>query len=105
LSDLGRWLIRPGPKMAGAFRTMTLRNIELTAPYMHDGSMKTLEETIDFYFEGGRPNVNISVDMPAPGLPDIPKAEQPQAKKDLVEFMKTLNGEIPADAVPPDYKP
>ena len=105
LSDLGRWLIRPGPKMAGAFRTMTLRNIALTAPYMHDGSMKTLEETIDFYFEGGRPNVNISVDMPDPGLPDIPKAAQPQAKKDLVEFMKMLNGDIPPDAVPPDFKP
>ncbi len=105
LGDLGRWLIRPGPKMAGAFRTMTLRNIALTAPYMHDGSMKTLEETIDFYFDGGRPNGNISVDMPDPGLPDIPKAEQEQAKKDLVEFMKTLNGDIPPDAVPPDFKP
>ncbi len=105
LLDLGRGLIRPGPKMAGAFRTLTLRNIALTAPYMHDGSMKTLEETIDFYFEGGRPNPNISVDMPDPGLPDIPKAEQAQAKKDLVEFMKTLNGDTPPDAVPPDFKP
>ena len=105
LGDLGRWLIRPGPKMAGAFRTLTLRNIALTAPYMHDGSMKTLEETIDFYFEGGRPNSNISVDMPDPGLPDIPKADQAQAKKDLVEFMKTLDGGIPPDAVPPDFKP
>ena len=105
LTDLGRSLIKPGPKMAGAFRTMTLRNIALTAPYMHDGSLKTLEETIDFYFDGGRPNINISVDMPDPGLPDIPKAEQAQGKKDLVEFMKTLNGEIPPDAVPPDFKP
>lgn len=105
LVDLGRALIKPGPKMAGAFRTMTLRNIALTAPYMHDGSMKTLEETIDFYFDGGRPNQNISVDMPDPGLPDIPKAQQEQAKKDLVEFMKTLNGDIPPDAVPPDFKP
>jgi cytochrome c peroxidase len=105
LIDLGRWLIRPGPRMSGAFRTLTLRNIARTAPYMHDGSMKTLEETIDFYFDGGRPNTNISVDMPDPGLPDIPKAAQEQAKKDLVEFMKTLDGEIPAGAVPPDFKP
>ena len=105
LTDLGRWLILPGKKMAGAFRTVTLRNIALTAPYMHDGSMKTLEETIDFYFEGGRPNNDISVDMPHPGLPDIPKAEQAQAKKDLVEFMKTLTGDVPQNAVPPDFKP
>lgn len=105
LMDLGRALIKPGPKMAGAFRTMTLRNIALTAPYMHDGAMKTLEETIDFYFDGGRPNQNISVDMPDPGLPDIPKAEQAQGKKDLVDFMKALNGDIPPDAVPPDFKP
>ena len=105
LDDMGRALIRPGFKMAGAFRTMTLRNIALTAPYMHDGGMKTLEETIDFYFEGGRPNLNISADMPDPGLPNIPKAEQPQAKKDLVEFMKALTGDIPPDAVPPDFKP
>ncbi len=105
LMDLGRGLIRPGAKMAGAFRTLTLRNIALTAPYMHDGSMKTLEETVDFYFEGGRPNHNISVDMPDPGLPDIPKAEQAQAKKDLVQFMKTLTGDVPPGATPPDFKP
>ncbi|MBM3793849.1 MAG: cytochrome-c peroxidase [Acidobacteria bacterium] len=105
LLDLGRSLIQPGPKMAGAFRSMTLRNIARSAPYMHDGAIKTLEESIDFYFDGGRPNTNISVDMPDPGLPDIPKAEQAQAKKDLVEFMKMLDGDLPPDAVPPDWKP
>jgi cytochrome c peroxidase len=104
LSDIGRFGIRPGPRMEGAFRTMTLRNISKTAPYMHNGSLKTLEEVVDFYFEGGRPNPSISNDMPAPGLPDIPKAEQAQAKKDLVEFMKALDGDIPPGAVPPDFR-
>ncbi len=101
IRDLGRWAVTGDTTKVGAFRTMTLRNIALTAPYMHDGSMKTLEETVEFYFEGGRPSQYISTDMPVPGLPDIPKDEQPQAKKDLVEFMKALTGDMPALAAPP----
>jgi cytochrome c peroxidase len=102
LMDMGRWAIVQRIRWQGAFRTPTLRNITLTGPYMHDGSMKTLEEVIDFYFEGGRPNPWISNDMPDPGLPDIPRDQQPQAKRDLVEFMKHLNGEVPALAGPPE---
>jgi cytochrome c peroxidase len=101
-SDLGRYAITGDPTLVGAFHTKTLRNIALTAPYMHDGSLKTLEEVIDFYFDGGRPNEHISHDMPAPGLPDIPKAEVPQAKKDLVEFLKSLTGDMPPGTTPPD---
>ena len=99
--DMGRWTITKDPTMVGAFRTVTLRNIALTAPYMHDGSMKTLEEVIDFYFDGGRPNQYISHDMPVSGLPEIPKGQQPQAKKDLVEFLKALTGEMPPGMSPP----
>jgi hypothetical protein len=40
--------------------------------------------------------------MPAPGLPDIPKEQQAQAKKDLVEFMKALTGDFPPGAAPPE---
>jgi len=104
IRDMGRSLFTTLPRQVGAFRTMTLRNIALTAPYMHDGSMKTLEEVIDFYFDGGRPNPYISNDMPVPGLPHIPKEKQAQAKKDLVEFMKALTGDMPPDAVPPEYR-
>ncbi len=100
--DMGRWAVTKDPTLVGAFRTMTLRNIALTAPYMHDGSMKTLEEVIDFYFDGGRPNQYISHDMPAAGLPEIPKAEQAQAKKDLVEFLKCLTGDMPPGMSPPE---
>jgi cytochrome c peroxidase len=99
--DTGRYGIDGNQRLLGAFKTPTLRNIELTAPYMHNGSMKTLEEVIDFYFEGGRVNPSISNDMPAPGLPDIPKDQQAQAKKDLVEFMKALTGDMPPNASPP----
>jgi len=102
IKDIGRFAISGGQRQTGAFKTPTLRNIALTAPYMHDGSMKTLEDVIEFYFQGGRPNAHISADMPVPGLPDIPKAQQEQAKKDLVEFMKALTGDVPPRAFPPE---
>lgn len=101
--DFGRNAITGNPRLVGAFRSVTLRNIALTAPYMHDGSIKTLEETVEFYFKGGRPNPYISNCMPAPGVPDIPKEIQPQAVKDLTEFMKHLTGDMPPNAVPPEF--
>ena len=102
--DPGRQAISGEGRLTGAFRTMTLRNIALTAPYMHNGSFKTLEEVMDFYFQSGRANSFLSNDMPRLGLLDIPAALQPQAKKDLVEFMKTLTGDMPPDAVPPEKR-
>lgn len=101
IKDPGRFAINGDGRLMGGFRTLTLRNIALTAPYMHDGSLKTLEEVIDFYFEGGRTNKHISNDMPQPGLPGIPKEQQAQAKKDLVAFMKALTGDMPSGAEPP----
>ncbi len=98
--DPGRQAISGQDRLTGAFRTMTLRNIALTAPYMHDGSFKTLEEVVDFYFQSGRANSFLSNDMPRPGLTDIPINMQPQAKKDIVEFLKTLTGDMPPNAVP-----
>jgi cytochrome c peroxidase len=100
--DLGRYLITREERLRGAFKTPTLRNIALTAPYMHNGSMKTLEEVVEFYFKGGRANPFLSADVPRPGVTDIPRDQQPQAIKDLVEFMKALTGEIPPGAGPPD---
>jgi cytochrome c peroxidase len=100
-TDNGHYEVSRMEKDRGAFKVPTLRNIALTAPYMHNGSMKTLEEVVDFYFDGGRPNPRLSGVMPHHGMPAIPKEQQPQAKKDLVEFMKALTGEIPAGATPP----
>ncbi len=100
--DVGREAVTGQMKDRGAFKVPTLRNIALTAPYMHDGSMKTLEETVDFYFNGGRPNPHLSGVVPHAGLHNIPHEKQPQAKADLVEFMKALNGEAPALASPPE---
>jgi cytochrome c peroxidase len=63
-----------------------VRDVELTAPYMHDGSLKTLEEVVEHYDKGG--NRNPSLD------PDIkPLKLTSQESADLVAFMKALTGE------------
>ena len=52
-SELGRFAVTRDIAEVGSFKTPTLRDIALTAPYMHDGSLKTLEEVIDHYNRGG----------------------------------------------------
>jgi cytochrome c peroxidase len=56
LSELGRFLVTKDRADIGAFKTEQLRNIALTAPYMHDGSMPTLWDVMDHYNKGGEPN-------------------------------------------------
>ena len=55
-ADPGRGLVTGAPQDEGAFKTPTLRNVAMTAPYMHDGSLASLEEVIEFYDAGGRDN-------------------------------------------------
>jgi len=99
--DPGRESVTQAPKDRGAFKVVTLRNIAQTAPYMHDGSLKTLEEVVDFYFKGGRPNPLVSGVMPHPGIHEIAHDKQARAKADLVEFLKALTGDIPPQAKAP----
>lgn len=89
-SELGRFLVTFNRKDIGAFKTPTLRNVELTAPYMHDGSEATLLDVIEFYNRGGNENPNLSGEMRPLNLTD-------QEKQDLVEFLKSLTGEFPKD--------
>jgi cytochrome c peroxidase len=84
--DLGRYMVTKDPKDWGAFKTPTLREVEHTAPYMHDGSLKTLDEVVDFYDKGGRANKNLDERMKKLNLTAV-------EKKDLVEFLKALSGE------------
>ena len=56
VSELGRFVVTLRPSDIGAFKTPSLRNIAVTAPYMHDGSIQTLEEVIDLYDKGGEAN-------------------------------------------------
>jgi cytochrome c peroxidase len=84
--DEGRMAVTKLASDWGSFKTPTLREIARTAPYMHDGSLKTLEEVVDFYDKGGTPNKNLDERMKPLKLSDA-------AKKDLVEFLKALSGE------------
>ncbi len=59
LQDPGRAAVTGQSKDWGAFKTPTLRNVALTAPYMHDGSLATLEEVVDFYDKGGGRNARL----------------------------------------------
>lgn len=61
-SDLGRYALYNYPQYKHAFKTSTLRNITKTAPYMHNGVYKTLEEVMDFYNRGGGAGMGIEVD-------------------------------------------
>jgi cytochrome c peroxidase len=56
--DQGRAAVTFDQADTGAFRTPSLRNVAATGPYMHDGSLRTLEEVVGFYDAGGRPNPN-----------------------------------------------
>lgn len=82
-SELGRFLVTREPKDMGAFKTPGLRNVELTAPYMHDGSEATLADVIAFYDRGGNTNPYLDGGIRPLGLTD-------QEKADLVELMKTF---------------
>lgn len=87
LIDRGRFEISNHDEDRGAFRTPTLRNIALTAPFMHDGSLKTLKEVVDFYVGGG--NANPNLDKEIKSLSHLTKQE----RADLVTFMVSLTGE------------
>ncbi len=86
--DVGRLEVSKVEKDTGAFKTPTIRNVALSAPYMHDGTQKTLEEVVEFYAKGGHPNAHLSDKVKKFELTE-------QDKKDLVQFMHALTSEFP----------
>lgn len=86
--DLGRYAVTKQEKDKGAFKTPTIRNVALSAPYMHDGSLDTLEEVVEHYAKGGTKNKWLSDKM-------TPIKMTPQEKLDLVEFMRACTGPFP----------
>ncbi|MBX2876373.1 MAG: hypothetical protein KTR30_29915 [Saprospiraceae bacterium] len=71
-----------------SFKTPTLRNIALTAPYMHNGVYQTLEEVMDFYNKGG--GAGMGLDLPYQTLPDTPLNLTAVEIGDMITFMETL---------------
>ena len=81
--DLGRYTQRPLRLMKGAFKTPTIRDITLSAPYFHDGSAETLMEVVEHYAIGGVVKENRSPNMKTLNLSQ-------QEKEDIVAFMESL---------------
>ncbi|MFN0119834.1 MAG: parallel beta-helix domain-containing protein [Blastocatellia bacterium] len=97
--DLGRAEIVNGEKQyERAFKVPTLRNVALTAPYMHNGKFKTLEEVVNFYASGG----GVGQGLNLPNLDDkIRQFTLTEAEKgDLIAFLKSLTDESKLPAVP-----
>jgi cytochrome c peroxidase len=86
--NLGIFEFTKDPKDAGKFKAPTLRNIAITAPYMHDGSIATLAEVLDHYAAGGRAHDNPNKDPLIGGF-----QLSAQERGDLIEFLKSLTDE------------
>ncbi|MEC4747088.1 cytochrome c peroxidase [Methylomicrobium sp. Wu6] len=97
-SELGRFAVTGKITAIGAFKTPTLRNINLTAPYMHDGSLKTLKEVVIHYNNGGVTPADAKVnDYLSGGIRPLNLTEA--QIDDLVEFLKALTSPQVAQAV------
>ena len=85
LLDEGRFGVTHNAEDRGAFKTPTLREIARTAPYMHDGSLLTLREVIDYYDKGGNANPGLDAEL-------RPLTLTAAEKDALVAFLSALNG-------------
>ena len=83
-ADSGRYSVTLRSEDRGRFKTPTIRQLRLTNPYMHDGSLETLEEVIEFYDRGGTRNPWLDADIRPLGL----SAEH---KRELIAFLLTLS--------------
>jgi len=93
-ADLGRGQFLPGVvKMQHAFKTPGLREIARRGPYMHDGSMATLEQVVEHYDHGG-------VDRPSRSYLMKPRGLTGQEKSELFAFLKTLTSNLNPTTVP-----
>jgi len=91
-ADEGKYNLYPISILKHAFKTPTLRNIDLTAPYMHNGVYKTLEDVIDFYDKGGGSGLGI-----APANQTLPANHlqlSHEEKKQLIAFLHSLTDTI-----------
>jgi cytochrome c peroxidase len=90
----GRQEVTRDPKDFGRYKTPLLLNVAVTAPYLHDGSEKTLLDVMKFYNRGGVPNANLDPQMLPLNLTD-------REMRDLVAFMDALTGTFPVVGAPP----
>jgi cytochrome c peroxidase len=89
--DLGRFRVTGRGEDWAAFKTPTIRNAIHTAPYMHDGSLATLEDVVDWYAHAGQANRNLDYRYAWVGTVTL----SDQDKQDLVAFMRACTGPLP----------
>jgi cytochrome c peroxidase len=95
IKDEGRFAVTKEQAHRGAFKTPSLRNIALTAPYMHDGSVKTLKDAIDYYIGGGNSNAQLDKNI------HVLDFLSGQERADLLAFLQSLTGSMPPNVGPP----
>jgi cytochrome c peroxidase len=95
-ADDGRFVVTKKTEDRGAFKTPTLREVARRAPYMHDGSVATLRDVVEFYNRGGRSNPNLSVRIKPLNL-------TPVEVDALVAFLESLSGEGYQDRAPANF--
>ena len=88
MTDIGRGEVTQNASDNGKFKVPSLRNIAVTAPYMHDGRFQTLEEVVDHYNEGIKESSTVDITVLNTKSTGLLLTEQD--KKDLVNFLKTL---------------
>jgi len=89
---IGNGVIEDNEKIyRNSFKTMTVRNTALTAPYFHNGAYKTLDEVIDFYNKGGAAGMGLSYDIPNQTLSADPLHLNKREVKALIAYIKSLN--------------
>ncbi|MGQ0829270.1 MAG: cytochrome-c peroxidase, partial [Bacteroidota bacterium] len=96
--DIGRAGITGVPLTSYSFKTPTLRNVELTAPYMHNGVYNTLDEVVNFYNKGGGKGLGFSI--PHQTLPSDSLGLTMNEMKSIVAFLKTLTDTVGTTSKP-----
>src|SRR5205823_5021383 len=86
-SDTGRFLVTKRDRDQGAFKTPTLRQVAARPPYMHDGSIASLEEVVEYYDRGGNRNPNLDSELQPIGFTG-------EEKRALVAFLRSLSGVV-----------
>jgi len=92
-ADLGRFEVTKRDEDRGRFKTPTLRGVAHTAPYMHDGSIATLEEVVEFYNRGGNRNPNLDIHIGSLGL-------NKDDLRSLAAFLRALSDTTPGSGKP-----
>lgn len=96
--DSGRACVNPAPEMMHAFRTGTVRNAMRTAPYMHNGVFRTIDEVLEFYNRGG--GAGRGLDVPNQTLSADPLGLSEHEKSQLKAFIRSLNEPLPMATLP-----